>query len=60
MTKLLRAKDLRRLGAGVSLRRTRTLSGICPGTKRTGFALASQGPLKCTYELHVTVTVSRL
>jgi len=58
--KLLAAKALRRLGAGATLRRTRTLKGVCPGTKRTGFALTSLGPLKCTYEMHVTVSVSRL
>lgn len=60
VAKLFRARALRRLGAGRKLRRTRTLSGTCPGTRRTGPALTALGPLTCTYELHVTVTVSRL
>jgi len=60
VTKLVRARDLRRLGASGKLKRTRNLSGVCPGTRRTGPALTALGPLTCTYELHVRITVSRL
>ncbi len=60
VTKLFKASAMRKLGAGAVLHKTRTLTGICPGTTRSGVELTALGPFKCSYALKVSVSVSRL
>ncbi len=60
LAKLFKASAMRKLGAGGVLRKVRTLTGVCPGTTRTGPELTALGPFKCSYVMKVSVTVSRL